>query len=304
MNLPDLRTFVTASRTDVGRVREANEDFMAAFERPSGHRLLVVADGMGGHRGGATASGLCVETIGEVFHRSSEAPEALLREALHEANERVYRKAAEEPELAGMGTTAVLLLLTPDGEAWVAHLGDSRAYLLRDGVMTALTEDHTVVAAMVQRGFLTEEAAESHPRRHELVRCVGFHHAQDPDVTRHEVAPGDRFLLCSDGLTGLLGSDEIAEILQREALDDAVVTLVEAANERGGVDNITVMVGAVPGGATTVIDRALSVPSGEWLAASRAQDRRNSHVRRIAGATALVAAALAAVLVWLSWDSL
>jgi len=304
MTSRDLRAFATASRSDVGRVRDANEDFMAVFERPSGHRLLVVADGMGGHRGGATASRLCVETIGDVFHRSSEAPEALLRDALHAANENVYQLAGEDPKLAGMGTTAVLLLLTPASEAWVAHLGDSRAYLLRDGVMSPLTEDHTVVAAMVRRGVLSPEAANDHPRRHELVRCVGFHHAQEPDVSRHEVHPGDRFLLCSDGLSGLLSDAEMGAVLQREALEDAVDTLVGAANERGGLDNITVVVGAVPGGATTVIDSAPSLPAREWLEATRAQDRRNSRVRRIAGATALLAAVLAAGLLWLSWGSL
>jgi protein phosphatase len=296
--------FATASRSDVGLVRQVNEDFMAEFERPSGHRLLVVADGMGGHRGGATASRMCVETIGEVFRRSTEAPAAFLRDALHEANDRIYRASREDAELSGMGTTAVLLLVTPNGEAWVAHLGDSRAYLLRGGSMRALTEDHTVVAALVKRGILSDDVAAGHPRRHELVRCVGFHHAPEPDLSRHELLPGDRFLLCSDGLSGMLREDEIAEILKRESLSDAVVTLVEAANARGGADNITVMIGAVPGGATTVIESSPRPPAVEWLGEARRRELRDRRIRRIAGATAAVAAALAAALVWLSRRSL
>jgi protein phosphatase len=304
MSRVELRSFTTASRSDVGRVREVNEDFMAEFERPSGHRLLVVADGMGGHKGGATASRLCVETIGDVFHRSSEAPEALLRDSLHEANERIYQVASQDESLTGMGTTAVLLLLTPEGDAWVAHLGDSRAYLLRHGEIEALTEDHTVVAAMVKRGMLTAEAAETHPRRHELVRCVGFHHEPEAEVSRHDVLPGDRFLLCSDGLSGMLGDEELGEILQREALGDAVVTMVEAANARGGVDNITVIAGAIPGGATTVVDTSPGLPATEWLAEARAGERRDRQVRRIAGATAIAAALVAATLILLSLGGL
>jgi serine/threonine protein phosphatase PrpC len=291
---------VTASETDVGLVREANEDFMAVFERPSGHRLLVVADGMGGHRGGSTASRLCVETVGDVFQRSSEEPEALLRDALETANDRIYQAARRDVELTGMGTTAVLVMLTPDFEAFVGHLGDSRAYLLRDSVMKPLTEDHTVVAAMQRRGLLSEEAAGKHPRRHELSRCVGFHPEVEPEVARLEVHPGDRFLLCSDGLSGQVTDDEIAAVLRREALAEAVTTLVEAANARGGVDNVTVVVAAVPGGTTTVIDSAPRLSAAEWLPTNERTDGKERHKRRIAGATAAVAALLALGMLFLT----
>lgn len=304
MSRADVRSFATAARSDVGLVREANEDFMAEFQRPSGHRLLVVADGMGGHKGGATASRLCVETIGEVFRNSSDEPATLLREALQVANERIFHEAAENRDLAGMGTTAVLLLVTPEANAWVAHLGDSRAYLLRDGKLTPLTEDHTVVAAMIKRGFLTEDAADTHPRRHELVRCVGFHRDAEPEVSHHDVLPGDRFLLCSDGLSGQLSDAEISEILQREALSDAVVTMVEASNARGGIDNVTVMIGALPGGATTLIEESPRLPDGRLADQTRARDQHDRRVRRIAGVTAVVAAALATGLLWLSLGNL
>jgi protein phosphatase len=313
---------VTAGRTDVGRVREANEDFLADFERPSGHRLLVVADGMGGHRGGATASRLCVETLGESFRRSSDEPEVLLREALGAANERIQHEARNDMELSGMGTTAVALLLTPEAEAWVAHLGDSRAYLLRDGVLRRLTDDHTVVAAMIQRGVLDPGAAETHPRRHELVRCVGFHDEVSPEITRIDVLPGDRFLLCSDGLSGQVPEEEICSVLLRESPADAADALVAAANAAGGRDNVSVLVGAVPGGATTVVDRMapqLPVPGpagsgtsepdrdaradagfAARLAAERGQAARQQRHRRLAALTSVVAAVLALGVLWLT----
>lgn len=300
MSRLDPRSFATASGSDVGHVRDANEDFTAEFERPSGHRLLVVADGMGGHRGGATASRLCVETIGDVFQRSTEEPEALLRTALVTANDRIYQTATADASLEGMGTTAVMLLLTPQGEAWVAHAGDSRAYLLRTGEIRPLTEDHTVVGAMVKRGMLTEEEAESHPRRHELIRCVGFHNEPDPDVMHLEVQPGDRFLLCSDGLSGQISDEEIAAILLREALPTAVETLVQAANGRGGVDNVTVSLAAVPGGATTVVDSAPRVERAAWLDGQGFDRAKHARFKRIAGATAVVAALLAIAMLWLT----
>ncbi len=310
-------TPMTAAFTDVGLLREANEDFLAEFERPSGHRLLVVADGMGGHQGGATASRLCVESVGEVFRRSSEAPDLLLREALEAANERVHHAAGADPELSGMGTTAVLLLLTPSDEAWVAHVGDSRAYLLRDGVLRRLTEDHTVVAAMIQRGVLDPAAAESHPRRNELVRCVGFRSETVPEVTRVEVLPGDRFLLCSDGLSGQVPEDEIRAILLREGPSDAASMLVEAANAAGGRDNATVMITAVPGGATTEVDR--SAPKldpqepasdertgprapgfAEDLSALQSEASKHQRRRRAAAVVAIVAALFAICVLWLT----
>ena len=333
-----MNATATAGLTDVGLVREANEDFLAEFERPSGHRLMVVADGMGGHRGGATASRLCVETLGESFRRSSDEPEVLLREALEAANDRIQHEARADMDLAGMGTTAVALLLTPEAEAWVAHLGDSRAYLLRDGVLRRLTDDHTVVAAMIQRGVLEPEAAETHPRRHELVRGVGFHEEISPEVTRIEVLPGDRFLLCSDGLSGQVPDDQICGVLLRESPGDAAAELVRAANEAGGRDNVSVLVSAVPGGATTVVDRAApQIPAAESLRenpgaglheglhegpgegsqgpdpeaadraafalrleAERGEASRRRLRRRIAAVTATVAAMLAIGVLWLT----
>lgn len=316
MSRPDA-ALATAARTDVGRVREANEDFVAEFEHPSGRRLLVVADGMGGHRGGATASRLCVETVGEVFRRFAGDPETLLREALEAANERVQRASRADLQLAGMGTTAVLLLLTPDAEAWVAHLGDSRAYLLRDGALRPLTEDHTVVAAMIKRGLIGAEAAESHPRRHELVRCVGFHEEVQPEITRLEVLPGDRFLLCSDGLSGQVDEADIAAILRRESPVDAVAVLVQAANAAGGRDNVTVLVAAVPGGAETLVDpliprihahtaslrvaaEASDAAPARPTAAGAAARTGDGRERRIAAIIAVVAGALTIGILWLT----
>ena len=239
MRTTSRQDITTAALTDVGVVRKANEDSMAEFERPSGHRLLVVADGIGGHRGGATASRWCVEEIGDVFRQSTEAPAKLLFDALEAANERVYRAANEDPELQGMGTTAVIVLFTPDEGAFVAHLGDSRAYLIRDGEIRQLTGDHTVVAAMVRHGVMTEDEAAAHPRRNEILRCVGVHHEAEPEINHVETRPGDCFLLCSDGLSDQVDDDEIAAVVLREALPQAVASLVEMANARGGVDNVT-----------------------------------------------------------------
>ena len=313
-----LRALTTAGLTDVGLVREENQDFLAEFESPSGVRLLVVADGMGGHQGGSEASRLCVETLGDVFRRSSEDAEPLLREAIAEANDRIHRTAASNLDLSGMGTTVVLLLLDGD-RAWVAHVGDSRAYLMRDGSLRALTEDHTVVAALQKRGILTAEQAEKHPRKNELVRCVGFHQEASPEVTEVPVLPGDRFLLCSDGLSGQVAEDEIASVLAGESPTDAAKTLVRAANAAGGRDNVTVLIAAVPGGATTVVDRAApflppappadtarspipaaSPPTLAQVAARREEIARDRRRRLGAAWIAIVAGALAIGVLWLT----
>jgi protein phosphatase len=201
---------------------------------------------MGGHRGGETASRLAVEAIGDVFARSGEEPlEKMIHAAVETANERVYSRAREDPELVGMGTTVVALCLGKGDEAWVAHVGDSRLYLLRDGRLDALTADHSVVAEMQQQGFLSSEEAQVHPRRNELTRSVGVAEAVEMDVARIAVKPGDRFLLCSDGLCGYLGDVEIREVLERERPLDAARMLVHHANARGGRDNVTVQVVAI-----------------------------------------------------------
>ena len=303
MSRPAIPPIATASRTDVGVRRAANEDFLAEFERPSRGQLLVVADGMGGHRGGATASRLCVETIGEVFQRSTESPERFLADVLEAANDSVRNAAAADPELRRMGTTVALLLFTPEGEAWVAHVGDSRVYRMRDGVIEPLTEDHSVVGAMVRRGILTEEEAARHPRRNEVLRCIGTHADPLPDIESVDVRGGDRFVLCSDGLCGQLVDSEIARILQDESLDAAAQGLVDAANAAGGVDNVTVVVAAVPGGVTTSIDEAPQLLRGAGLEAGalRDLDRRGRRTRTIAGLTALVAGLLALAVLWLTF---
>lgn len=220
------------ARTDVGRVREGNEDsFMAQLP------LLAVADGMGGHQGGEVASKLALETL----KKAADGQVALV-EVVHQANRAVFDKAAQDPGLAGMGTTLTVFLV--DGNTLrLAHVGDSRAYLLRDGQLQQITKDHTVVQRMVDEGRITPPEAQIHPQRSILTRALGVDEDIQVDQASIEPQPGDRLLLCSDGLTGMIEEDVILRILTQEqdpqAASDA---LVEAANEAGGQDNVTAVV--------------------------------------------------------------
>ncbi|HEX2030944.1 MAG TPA: Stp1/IreP family PP2C-type Ser/Thr phosphatase [Actinomycetota bacterium] len=231
--------FRAGAHTDVGRVREGNEDgFMA--DDP----LFAVADGMGGHQGGEVASRLALEALGRGAPRSpgDGDPSGRLAEVVREANLAVLEKASTDPALHGMGTT-LTAVVAGDQRIHLAHVGDSRAYLLRDGQLRRLTKDHTVVERMVEQGRLTPEEAEIHPQRSILTNALGVDADIRVDEATHDIRPGDRLLLCSDGLTGMVGEEEIAAILTDNADPQvAAEALVAAANEAGGQDNITALV--------------------------------------------------------------
>ena len=180
---PEPCPIEVVGQTDVGRQRSENQDAFGDFEDDLGYRLLVVADGMGGHRGGATASRICVETLGEAFRGSSDPLPDRISRGLELSSERIQEQAERDPNLEGMGTTAVALAFTPRGEAVVAWVGDSRAYRLRDGQLEQLTEDHSLVAEWVRLGVISSDEAASHPRRHELLCERGV-------LERALVAPG------------------------------------------------------------------------------------------------------------------
>jgi len=235
-------------RTDVGLVRSENQDF-GLFTTPEeesdshpGGRLLVVADGMGGHRGGATASRLAGETVKAQYlgSETTEVP-AALREALLRANARIFSEAQGNPELRGMGTTTSALAVRAN-EAWFAHVGDSRIYLIRGEDIRQLTDDHSLVASMVREGLLTSKEAEVHPRRNVLQRSMGVSEQVEIDVRGpFRLMEGDTFILCSDGLHGLVKEDELKEVA-RLPIDQAADEFLKRALERGAPDNVTVIV--------------------------------------------------------------
>src|SRR5436305_9448816 len=199
-------------RTDVGLVRSENQDF-GAYTTPDeerqahhpGGRLLIVADGMGGHRGGATASRLAGETVkAQYLGSETEDVAAALRDAMARANARVFTEAQSNPDLRGMGTTTSALALRGNA-AWFAHVGDSRIYRVRGDEIEQLTEDHSLVASMVREGLITASEAETHPRRNVLQRSIGVTEDVEIDVRGpFELQEGDTFILCSDGLHGLV----------------------------------------------------------------------------------------------------
>ena len=196
--------------------------------------LYAVADGMGGHQGGEVASSLALETVTKA--------KGNLEQRVREANAAVFTHAADDPGLTGMGTTLTVLLA--DGKVLrLAHVGDSRAYMFRGGEIQRLTKDHTVVERLVDEGKLTAQEAEIHPQRSILTRALGVDKALQVDQAAIEPKPGDRLLLCSDGLTGMIEEARIAEILaSKKNPQEAADALVEAANEAGGQDNITAVV--------------------------------------------------------------
>ena len=236
-----------ASQSDVGRVRTVNQDVCGQFENPGGYRLLVVADGMGGHAGGETASQLALKTIGQVFERDFGEPDTLLARALRAANDEIHRVGALDPALHGMGTTGVAILIGPQDEGWVAHIGDSRAYQLRDGRFDRLTDDHSWVCEEIRNGRISADEAREHPMKNVLLRSIGVAPNVEVSVTPIALKSQDRYLLCSDGLWGEVSDPAIAEVLARESPSNAVAELIGLANTNGGSDNITVQIAALLG---------------------------------------------------------
>jgi protein phosphatase len=243
-----MTRIVAAAATDLGRVRASNQDRAII-----GDGFLAVADGMGGHVGGEIAARLAVETVGRSFEQHPTADGLVA--AVHEANEYIWARGAEDRGLRGMGTTltAAALLVTGHGaQIVVVHVGDSRAYLFGPNGLSQLTEDHSLVEEMVRRGEITEREAFFHPARHIITRALGVDRQLDVDFRTVDVVEGDRILVCSDGLTNECPDGEIAEILATNADPDSTArALVARALEHGGTDNITVIVanveGTVPG---------------------------------------------------------
>ncbi len=235
------------SLTDVGRVRKTNQDAAGSVLSAHGGLLLVVADGMGGHQGGETASRIAIESILEVVKNSPDDPEDTLKLAVEEANKRIYARGQSDDALKGMGTTVVALFFQPDSSVWVANVGDSRAYRYRGSKLERLTSDHSVVAEMLRQGNLTEDEAFVHPARNQLLRAVGIEEQVAVDISREEVLPADVYLLCSDGLHGLLRDAELLQILKQKSEEKPSARLLQAANARGGSDNISVQVARIPG---------------------------------------------------------
>jgi len=242
------------ARTDPGPVREHNED---AFLVDQDIGVFVIADGMGGHAAGEVASRMAVETVRELLEDEGDPeetrlvrdiepqdPAVVLRErlryAMNQASVRIRRESEARPETRGMGTTVVVLVVEGE-QAHFAHVGDSRAYLYRDGRLVRLTRDHTVVQQEIDAGRLTAELARLVPHKHILTQSVGFHGPVEPDTTTRVILPGDVFILCSDGLTDPLDDDQIRKVVEGTKFDVLADALVEAALQAGGEDNVTVV---------------------------------------------------------------
>jgi serine/threonine protein phosphatase PrpC len=230
-----LRVAEQYAGTDTGRQRRANEDSLLA-RAP----LFVVADGMGGAQAGEVASRIAVEAFQDGLQDAS-APEVALAELTRQANSRIHELSHSHAEQAGMGTTLTAVYVG-DRDVSIAHVGDSRAYRFRDGELTRLTDDHSLVDELLRQGRLTPEEAVEHPQRSVITRALGPEGAVEVDTRSYSARDGDVYLLCSDGLTTMLTEDRLAELLAaHEALRDRGEALIAAANEAGGRDNITVV---------------------------------------------------------------
>jgi PPM family protein phosphatase len=251
-----------AVRSDVGLLREGNED--SAYAGP---HLLAVADGMGGHAAGEVASSLTIASMAEL---DSEQPPGdmanALASAVNAANTRLQEKIIANPAVEGMGTTLTALLWS-DGHAAVCHIGDSRGYLFRQGELFQITHDHTLVQSLVDEGRISADDVSTHPQRSLLLRALDGRSVADPDLSVHDAMPGDRYLLCSDGLSGVVSDETLADTLEAVADPEAATReLIELAIAGGGPDNITCIVADVVDTATT----RLPVTSAPVLAGAAA----------------------------------
>ena len=232
---PENAAFRIAWRSDIGKIRRTNQDAVIL-----GNGLAGIADGMGGHQGGEIASGGLRDGLIRETELPAEPSEEKLQEMIRKINRELWEQAEQDEKLSGMGTT--LTLLWPNcREMLIAQVGDSRAYLLRDGVLQQMTEDHSMVADMVRRGILSEEQAACHPMRNYITRAVGTDETVDVDITHVKRRKGDRWLICSDGLHALVSRDDLCRMLSRENIEEAANEMLETALGNGGRDNISLV---------------------------------------------------------------
>lgn len=233
--------FESAARSAVGLVRQGNEDSALTDSH-----LVAVADGMGGHVGGEVASRVAIKTLASLSHMfvdpaiDQESIEDLLLHSIHTIDEELHSYVEEKPELTGMGTTLTTLVIVGDRVA-LLHVGDSRAYRIRNGKIEQLSVDHTVLQELLSQGAVTEAEANNHPQRSKLTQALMGEGIAHPALMEYEIREGDRFIICSDGLTNVLSEEEILRLSQGERLK-AVDALVEESYLRGAPDNVTVVV--------------------------------------------------------------
>jgi len=278
-----LKVIEEAARTDTGRQRTANED--AYFARSP---VYAVADGMGGAQAGEVAAGIAADVFEEHFPDGVD-PERELTQIASEANRRIYELARSDSSRSGMGTTLTGAVVSDD-EVSIVHVGDSRAYLLRDGELRQLTRDHSLVEELRRRGQLTVEEAEEHPQRSIITRALGPEADVELDVHTHQARSGDVFLLCSDGLTSMVREEQLHEILtESDSLETAVNRLVAEANRAGGRDNITAVLfrlgdeqatGAAQTSHETAEQTATDIDAAEVRAAAELPVRKPGRARR------------------------
>jgi protein phosphatase len=262
--------------SDVGRVRKDNQD--SGFASPN---LLVIADGVGGAARGDVASSTAVQALRRLDGPPPENLLEALAGAVHRAHDRIAELVEQNPEFDGTSTTITAALF--DGQRiGVAHVGDSRGYLLRDGTLSQLTKDHTFVQSLVDEGRITEDEARSHPHRNLILRAVDGVHETDPDLFEVELAPGDRLLLCSDGASGVLSRDRLADILGTGSVDYAAVELVRASLEAGSSDNVTCVVADVFDPATDENDDpSAAAATGPMLVGAAAEQPRRGQAAKV-----------------------
>ncbi len=241
-NTKSLFNFSFGNATHVGQVRQANEDYFGNFETKNGY-VFLVCDGMGGHVGGAKASQIAVGIIRDCLQQLEyPTPYEALNQSIIAANDAILTYAEKNPELTGMGTTCVAILVV-GSDVYYAHVGDSRIYLFSNKKLTRITKDHSFVQNMIDLGGLTEEEAEKHPRKNEITNALGLKNMKPPTVCAAQIqaAKGDVFLLCSDGLTGMVSDAEMESVLKNSMeLQGKANLLIDVANKAGGTDNITV----------------------------------------------------------------
>ncbi|NLX61058.1 MAG: Stp1/IreP family PP2C-type Ser/Thr phosphatase [Tissierellia bacterium] len=233
-------------KTSKGRIREINQDFYY-ISADSKYPLFIIADGMGGHKAGEVASKMAVEIIGSTLEKEmnnlkleDEYIVKIIKRSIWKANEEIYKRSLEREECFGMGTTVTLAWDIKE-KIYIGHVGDSRAYLLRNNELYQITEDHSLVEELIKNGSISREEAKNHPQKNVITRAVGTSREIHVDVIIKEKNKGDILLLCTDGLTNMLNDDEIKELLLDDDMQRACENLVDLSNDKGGFDNISVV---------------------------------------------------------------